>query len=76
MGRRLRPLPARPAGPHAELIKGSGGGSDATSTPNRASPAAVLSTGMADVHTPQEHIAVADMVNTARLLQEIVADGG
>jgi acetylornithine deacetylase/succinyl-diaminopimelate desuccinylase-like protein len=27
---------------------------------------------MENVHTPQEHIAIADMVDAARLLQEIV----
>jgi di/tripeptidase len=27
---------------------------------------------MEDVHTPSEHIAIADMVDAARLLQEIV----
>jgi di/tripeptidase len=32
----------------------------------------VLSTGMADVHTPQEHIAIADLVYATRLLAEIV----
>jgi hypothetical protein len=30
---------------------------------------------MDDVHTPQEHIAIADMVDSVRLLQEIVVNG-
>ena len=53
-------------------IKGSGGGSDANIYAESGVACAVLSTGMADVHTPQEHIAIADMKDAARLLQEIV----
>jgi tripeptide aminopeptidase len=56
-------------------IHGSGGGSDANIYAESGVACAVLSTGMADVHTPQEHIAIADMVDAARLLQEIVANG-
>ncbi len=54
------------------IIQGSGGGSDANVYAESGVTCAVLSTGMADVHTPQEHIAVSDMVDAARLLQEIV----
>jgi tripeptide aminopeptidase len=54
-------------------IHGSGGGSDANIYAEAGIACAVLSTGMVDVHTPQEHIAIADMVDSARLLQEIVA---
>lgn len=55
-------------------IHGTGGGSDANIYAESGIVCAVLSTGMADVHTPQEHIAIADMVDAARLLQEIVAE--
>lgn len=55
------------------IIKSTGGGSDANIYAEHGIACAVLSTGMADVHTPQEHIAIADMVGAARLLQEIVA---
>lgn len=54
------------------IIKGTGGGSDANIYAEHGIACAILSTGMADVHTPQEHIAIADMVGAARLLQEIV----
>jgi tripeptide aminopeptidase len=57
----------------APLFKDSGGGADANIYAEAGIQCAVLSTGMDDVHTPQEHIAIADMVNAARLLQEIVA---
>jgi tripeptide aminopeptidase len=50
----------------------SGGGSDANILNAAGITCTVLSTGMADVHTPQEHIAIADMVDSARLLQAIV----
>ena len=53
-------------------IHGSGGGSDANIYAESGITCAVLSTGMENVHTPQEHIAIADMVGAARLLQEIV----
>ena len=56
-------------------IHGSGGGSDANIYAESGIACAVISTGMVDVHTPQEHIAIADMVDAARLLQEIVAAG-
>jgi tripeptide aminopeptidase len=53
-------------------IQGTGGGSDANIYAEAGIACAVLSTGMEDVHTPSEHIAIADMVDAARLLQEIV----
>ena len=54
------------------ILKGSGGGSDANIYAAAGITCAVLSTGMADVHTPQEHIAIADMTDATRLLFEIV----
>ena len=56
-------------------IHGTGGGSDANIYAEAGIACAVLSTGMAEVHTPLEHIAIADMVDATRLLQEIVAAG-
>ncbi len=54
------------------IIKSSGGGTDANIYAEHGIHCAILSTGMAEVHTPNEHIAIADMTNAARLLQEIV----
>lgn len=53
-------------------LKGSGGGTDANIYAEHGIYCAILSTGMADVHTTQEHIAIADMVDGARLLEEVV----
>ncbi len=50
----------------------SGGGADANIYNAAGMSCAVLSTGMANVHTPQESIAISDIFNAARLLQEIV----
>ncbi|MDH7486287.1 MAG: M20/M25/M40 family metallo-hydrolase [Anaerolineae bacterium] len=50
----------------------SGGGSDANIFHCAGIQSIPLSTGMADVHTKREHIAIADMVACARLLLEIV----
>jgi tripeptide aminopeptidase len=55
------------------MIKASGGGTDANIYAEHGIHCAIISTGMAEVHTPNEHIAIADMVNGATLLQEIVA---
>ena len=44
------------------VIKGSGGGTDANIYAEHGIHCAILSTGMAEVHTPNEHIAIADMV--------------
>ncbi len=54
----------------------SGGGSDANIYAAAGIDCAVLSTGMTNVHTPQEYIAVADMVDVARLVQEILVQRG
>jgi tripeptide aminopeptidase len=54
------------------LIKASGGGTDANIYAEHGIYCAIISTGMAEVHTPHEHIAIEDMTNGARLLQEIV----
>lgn len=54
------------------IIKASGGGTDANIYAEHGIYCAIISTGMADVHTPNEHIAIADMVNGAMLLQELV----
>lgn len=54
------------------IIKASGGGSDANIYAEHGIRCAILSTGMTNVHTAQEHIAISDMVAAARLLQEIV----
>jgi tripeptide aminopeptidase len=59
----------------APVLEASGGGSDANIYADAGIACAVLSTGMEDVHTSQEHIAIADMVNSARLLQEILVTG-
>lgn len=57
------------------VIRASGGGSDANIYVEQGIDCAILSTGMSEVHTPSEHVAIADMVNAATLLQEIVARG-
>jgi tripeptide aminopeptidase len=57
------------------LLEASGGGSDANIYADAGIACAVLSTGMEDVHTSLEHIAIADMVNSARLLGEILRAG-
>ncbi len=49
-----------------------GGGSDANVYNEAGMSVAVISTGMADVHTPKEHIAIADMVGATRMLWEFV----
>jgi tripeptide aminopeptidase len=53
-------------------IKASGGGTDANIYAEYGIYCAIISTGMADVHTTHEHIAIADMVDGTRLLEEIV----
>jgi tripeptide aminopeptidase len=57
----------------APAMKASGGGTDANIYAEYGIHCAILSTGMADVHTTHEYIAIADMVDGARLLEEIVA---
>jgi tripeptide aminopeptidase len=56
------------------LLKDSGGGADANVFADSGITCAVLSTGMEEVHTAQEHIAIADMVDCVRLLQAILTD--
>jgi tripeptide aminopeptidase len=55
------------------VLKASGGGTDANIYAEHGIECAVLSTGQAEVHTPHEHIAIADMVNSARWLLESVS---
>jgi tripeptide aminopeptidase len=50
--------------------KAGGGGTDANIYAEYGIQCAVLSTGQQDVHTPNEHIAISDMVNSARWLLE------
>lgn len=57
------------------ILHASGGGADANIFAEAGIQCAVISTGMAEVHTPQEHIAIADMVNSARWLAELIARG-
>ena len=52
--------------------KMSGGGTDGNIFNEAGIPCVVLSTGMADVHTPDEHIAIQDMVDSARVLLTLV----
>jgi tripeptide aminopeptidase len=56
----------------APLFKESGGGADANIYAEHGIACAVLSTGMHQVHTTAECIAIADMVDATRLLYEIV----
>ncbi len=55
------------------IVKPTGGGSDANIYAENGITCVVLSTGMADVHTTKEHIAIKDMVDAARFLEGIVA---
>jgi tripeptide aminopeptidase len=54
------------------IIKASGGGTDANIYAEHGIYCAIISTGMAEVHTPNEHIAIEGMTNAAKLLQDIV----
>jgi tripeptide aminopeptidase len=56
----------------APRLKASGGGTDANIYAEHGIQCAILSTGQADVHTTQEHIAIADMADAARMLVEVV----
>jgi len=53
-------------------IKTSGGGSDANIFFGHGIVAGILGTGMKDMHTVRESIALEDMVKSAELLLEIV----
>lgn len=50
------------------LPKPSGGGTDGNIYNEAGIPCIVLSTGMSDVHTSAEHIAVQDLIDSARVL--------
>ncbi|NUQ36871.1 MAG: M20/M25/M40 family metallo-hydrolase [Caldilineales bacterium] len=52
--------------------KPSGGGTDGNIYTAAGIPCVVLSTGMADVHTTAEHIAVQDLVDSARVLITLI----
>ena len=54
------------------VLVSSGGGSDANVFNAGGLAAIALSTGMKDVHTPQETIAVDDMVRSAELVLAII----
>ena len=56
-------------------LKASGGGTDANIYAELGIECAVLSTGQAEVHTTNEHIAIADMVDSARWLWNILERG-
>lgn len=56
----------------APTLKLSGGGTDGNIYAEHGAYCAVISTGMSQVHTTNEHIAIADMVACARLLEDIV----
>jgi tripeptide aminopeptidase len=62
----LRELGLTPA------LKASGGGTDGNIYAEHGTYCAIISSGMEDVHTSNEHIAIADMVACAKLLQGIV----
>jgi tripeptide aminopeptidase len=53
--------------------KTTGGGADANIFFGKGIACGVLGTGMTDVHTVNEHIALSDMVASAQLLLEIIA---
>ena len=61
----------RQAGLTPEL-RASGGGTDGNIYAEYGTYCAVLSTGMSEVHTSKEHIAIADMTKCARLLQSMI----
>ena len=54
------------------IYKEAGGGTDANIFNHKGIPSVVLSTGQADVHTKNEHIAIEDMVNCARWVLQAV----
>jgi tripeptide aminopeptidase len=54
------------------LLRDGGGGADANIYAEHGIVCTVISTGMENVHTPLEHIAVSDMLDVTRLLQQIV----
>jgi len=56
------------------VLKASGGGTDGNIYAEHGIYCCVLSTGMSQVHTTNENIAISAMVACARLLQDIVAN--
>ncbi|MCB0243473.1 MAG: M20/M25/M40 family metallo-hydrolase [Anaerolineae bacterium] len=58
---------------HEVVLCNSGGGTDGNIYNAAGIACVVISTGMEDVHTPSEHIAIADMVAGTELLMEIVS---
>jgi tripeptide aminopeptidase len=57
---------------HEVMLRSSGGGTDGNIYNAAGIACIVLSTGMADVHTTHEHIAIADMVAGTEVLLEAV----
>jgi tripeptide aminopeptidase len=53
---------------HEVRLRSSGGGTDGNIYTVAGIPCVVISTGMAEVHTPNEHIAIADLVASTELL--------
>ena len=51
----------------------SGGGSDANIFFEKGIPLGILGTGMREIHSVREHVALGDMVRAAELLLEIIA---
>ena len=56
----------------APEVLGSGGGSDANFFNARGIPSVVISSGMRDVHTYNEHIYIQDLYDAASLLAEFL----
>lgn len=61
---------------HEVMLRSSGGGTDGNIYNAAGIACVVLSTGMADVHTTHEHIAIADMVAGTEVLLEAVRELG
>ena len=57
---------------HEVVLCSSGGGTDGNIYNAAGIACVVISTGMEDVHTPSERIAVADMVGGTELLMAVV----
>lgn len=57
---------------HDVSLRASGGGTDGNIYTAAGIPCVVISTGMANVHTAREHIAIADLTASAELLLAVV----
>ncbi len=57
---------------HDVKLRASGGGTDGNIYTAAGIPCVVISTGMAEVHTTNEHIAIADLAASAELLLAVV----